>query len=90
MYRAIDLPFWRKRLENNVRQRTQVIGQFLIQTLADVVETAPGYATSRETGVVVTNWDKQGPQARRLVELLHGPAWAVIFSKWDRKPNCAQ
>ncbi|NDP40142.1 MAG: hypothetical protein GZ093_15570 [Rhodoferax sp.] len=90
MYRAIDLPFWRKRLQNNVRQRTQVIGQFSIQTLADVVETAPGYAASRETGVAVTNWDKERPQARRLVELLDAPGWAVIFSKWTWKTNCAQ
>lgn len=73
-----------------MRQRTHVIWQFASQTLADVVETAPGYAVYRDTGVAVTNWDKNKPQARKFVELLHSPAWAVIFSKWTWKTNCAQ
>ena len=40
----LGLAFWRNRLQNNVHQRTQFIWQFASQTLADVVETAPGYA----------------------------------------------
>lgn len=73
-----------------VRSSTQVIWQFASPTLANVVETAPGYAVYRDTGVAITKRDKDKPQAPKFVELLHSPAWAAIFSKWGWKKNCAQ